>query len=603
MKRELVRSREVGEILARNGLRALAVSAGLAPRKRGTDQDDVPFSLQHTRPDMLVAALTELGTAWIKLGQVLSTRRDLLPAEYCDALETLTDHTPPVPFSVIRSAVESALDTRLESSFEHVDPHALGSASIAQVHAARTRPPASADRPGGTTGTGKPGESDGFGGSVDVGETPPSGGVSRPGLGNTTSRNAATHGNADDLDEPGSSAEQTDAPEPGLKPPAAAPLRDVVIKVRKPGVLENVTADLDIMERLVHALCRTLPELEELGVLDTVHAFSATMRAELDFDHEAAVCEEMAARFADNTMVHVPAIDRSRTTNEVLTQERVMGGIRLDNLAALKAAGLDPDEIGHRYIDALLEMVFSFGRFHADPHGGNVFVHPDGSLTFLDWGMVGTIDTATRRALLRLMIGFSLPHEGLLISALLDLAQPRRHLDRAQLRRDVGDLVRTLRDNPLAQQSATDVGNTVLRIVHAHRLRLDPAIPVVLRCLGVAEGLTRRLSPEMSLPAVAAKHARASMLRELRPDVLAEQITERLGDAIVFGHDVPARLSRVLDALESGETEMGYREDTWTRIRRQRDKENRRLVGGMLASAGMIASSITWAAWYSRRGK
>nr|WP_243886369.1 AarF/UbiB family protein [Dermatophilus congolensis] len=519
VKRGLARSREVGEILARNGLRALADSAGLSRRPSDPPRSDASIrAVENTRPEVLVSTLTELGTAWIKLGQTLATRRDLIPAEYCDALEALTDHTAPAPFADIRATIATSLGADPSALFRHIDPVPLGSASVGQVHPAIT--------------------SDG---------------------------------------------------------------REVVVKVRKPGVLENVHIDLELMERLVKAMCRARPQLEELGVIETMQTFAATLRAELDFRTEASNCEEMRSRFASDEAIAIPAVYRDLTTADVLTQERIVGGIRLDDLESMRAAGIDPDRAGRRYVDALMRMLLTFGRFHADPHPGNVYVHLDGHLTFIDWGMVGHVDTATRRALLRLIAGFAIPHEGLLISALLDLATPRRHLDRPKLRRDVGELVHILRSTTLSELSAAEVGGLITRIVRAHRLRLDPSIPVALRAMSVAEGLVRRLSPHLSLPDLAAVQAREAFGADMRPEQLRQIATDLLGDAMVFAHDLPARVSRVLDVIESGESEVTVAGDSLQKMRRQRDRDTRRLVGGMLASSGIIAGSIVWSAWYRAR--
>lgn len=358
--------------------------------------------------------------------------------------------------------------------------------------------------------------------------------------------------------------------------------------------------DLDLMERVVRALSRASPEIEALGAVDTLKAFASTMRAELDFRTEATACEEMRERFADDERVHITWIDRSLTTAEVMTQERVVG-IRIDDVGALRRAGHSPEAVGRLYADALMRMVFEFGRFHADPHAGNVIVREDGSISFIDWGMVGTLDAATRRALLRLIAGFSLPHEGLLVSALLDLASPRRRLDRTRFRRDVKGLVRMLRAAPLGELSAGDVARTVMRIVREHGLRLDPSVPVLLRAVTIADGVTRQVYPGISLLDLASRHARSALRRELQPDRLTEMAGDQLGNAFVFAHDLPARLSRLLDVLEAGEVQVALQEETIRRGQRQHDRDTRRLVGGMIASAGMVSGSVLVSAWFRER--
>jgi ubiquinone biosynthesis protein len=83
--------------------------------------------------------LVELGPAYIKLGQVLSTRPDLLPKPYIDELEHLQDDVPPMPFEVVEKTIEEELHARISKLFESFEPEPLGSASLGQVHAAILR--------------------------------------------------------------------------------------------------------------------------------------------------------------------------------------------------------------------------------------------------------------------------------------------------------------------------------------------------------------------------------------------------------------------------------------------------------------------------------
>ncbi|MBE0506506.1 MAG: ubiquinone biosynthesis regulatory protein kinase UbiB [Marinospirillum sp.] len=92
---------------------------------------------EHSRGERLRLALEELGPIFVKFGQMLSTRRDLLPFDVADELKKLQDQVPPFPAAQAKSTIEKALRMPVEEAFAEFGSEALASASVAQVHTAQ----------------------------------------------------------------------------------------------------------------------------------------------------------------------------------------------------------------------------------------------------------------------------------------------------------------------------------------------------------------------------------------------------------------------------------------------------------------------------------
>jgi ubiquinone biosynthesis protein len=123
----LGRQRHVVSVLSRHGFGLLVQHSKLPLLRRAGTLG---------RPQSLRDALEELGTTFIKLGQILSTRPDLLPDDYIAALSTLQDSLAPLPYETVRDAVVRELGATPEQLYASFDPIPLATASIGQVHAA-----------------------------------------------------------------------------------------------------------------------------------------------------------------------------------------------------------------------------------------------------------------------------------------------------------------------------------------------------------------------------------------------------------------------------------------------------------------------------------
>ena len=137
---DIRRASRVIKVLWKHGFGRIIYDYGLQPHLSILQKvGPTPKELPHDLPVRLRSVLEELGGAYIKLGQLLSVRPDLIPQEYCDEFKKLQDSVDPVPFNQIQIFIEKNLRKNLSEIYSFVNKTPIGSASIAQVYRARLK--------------------------------------------------------------------------------------------------------------------------------------------------------------------------------------------------------------------------------------------------------------------------------------------------------------------------------------------------------------------------------------------------------------------------------------------------------------------------------
>ena len=183
-------------------------------------------------------------------------------------------------------------------------------------------------------------------------------------------------------------------------------LLNVVLKIQRPGIDEIVEVDLSALRRVAGWLSRIRLVNRRADMPALMDEFANTCLEEIDYLNEASNAERFAENFADNPRIQVPQVVWERTTRRVLTQEDVTN-IKITDLDALRAAGIDPADVANEFAAVMFDQVFIHGFFHADPHPGNVFIQPQEPdengltwrMTFIDFGMMGEVPSSLGRAL------------------------------------------------------------------------------------------------------------------------------------------------------------------------------------------------------------
>lgn len=509
--RLMKRYRQIMQALAGHGFSHMFGQSGLAglialPRRvAGHPPREI---LERSAPERVRLVLEELGPAFIKLGQILSTQGDILPREYIEQLEKLQDDVPPVPVAEITRVIESELGQPLATLFADFELEPLAAASIAQVHRATM--------PDGT---------------------------------------------------------------------------DIVIKVQRPGVKEQIDLDLQILQDFARLADRHTPWGRIHNFTEMAAEFRETITEETDFRIEARYADTIRRNLEGDPRVHIPQVQWTHTTQQVLTLEYVEG-IKLSNLPALEAAGMDRARLARTLADVMLKQLLIDGIFHADPHPGNISALPGERLAFVDFGITGRLHPDHKENLGQIMLGLIRKNADMVVRAVLRTGAVPGAVDRFELRRDIERLQQKYYDVPLNQINITESMQDFLVLAHRHRVRLPAEMTLLIKAMITTDGVVRQLDPEISIVEVAKPLGQRLMAERFGPARLRRLWQENLPEYVHIASQLPLQMHDIFDQLSRGDLHIKQENPGLDRLSRNISALADRIILAMLVIVLFLGAGL-----------
>ncbi|MEO1201332.1 MAG: ubiquinone biosynthesis regulatory protein kinase UbiB [Pseudomonadota bacterium] len=459
-------------------------------------------------------ALTELGPIFVKFGQAISTRRDLLPKDIADELAKLQDEVPPFPADEAREIIEAAYGQSVDEVFERFDREPLAAASIAQVHSARI-----------------------------------AGGA------------------------------------------------EVVVKVLRPGVEEQVERDLDVLRRFARLAERYWHLGKRLKPVEVVAEYEHTILDELDLMREAANAAQLKRNFEGSDLLVVPEIYWDYCRPEVMVQERIFG-TQISDMDALREAGTNIKALAENGVEIFFTQVLRHNFFHADMHPGNIFVittDPERpKYAAVDFGIVGTLSPEDRHYLAENFLAFFDRDYQRIAQLHLDSGWVPEGTRVDQLESAVRTVCEPIFNKPLVEISFAQVLMRLFRVAQRFDVEIQPQMILLHKTLFNIEGLGRELYPELDLWETAYPVLRKWMRDRVGPDAILRDLRESLPHLREALRDLPTAVRHLSEQGAKGSLSVSvdWQAREIRELKAELERQRRQRVWLTVASVGAVLAAL-----------
>jgi predicted unusual protein kinase regulating ubiquinone biosynthesis (AarF/ABC1/UbiB family) len=392
--------------------------------------------------------LAQLGPAFIKAGQALSTRPDIVPPLLLEELAQLQDQLPGFDSALAMACIEEDLGAPVDAIFSQLDREPISAASLGQVHRGR----------------------------LHNGER-------------------------------------------------------VAVKVQRPGLREQITLDLYIV-RNIAAWMNTNVKLIRSDLVALIDELGKRVFEEMDYLNEAANAERFAALHRHNRRITVPRIFHEATSRRVLTMEWIEG-VKLTNLEAVRAIGVDPDDMVQVGVNCSLQQLLEHGFFHADPHPGNLLALADGRLAYLDFGMMSEVTRESRSGLIQAVVHLVNRNFGALSKDFVSLGFLGEEVDLEPIVPAFEKVFGQALEMGVSRMDFKAVTDDLSGVMFRFPFRVPPYYALIIRSLVTLEGIALSVDPAFKILGAAYPYFARRLMEDPDPS-LRRSLREMLFDGEEF---------------------------------------------------------------------
>lgn len=461
-------------------------------------------------PVRLRRVLENLGGTFVKLGQMLSLRYDLLPKEYCDEFSKLQDDVRPMPFRLVKQIIEEDLNQSLNRVFREFDQKPIASASIGQVHKAKLR----------------------------TGEM-------------------------------------------------------VAVKVQRPGLYDLFTADTKLLHYLARMIEKRYPEVKEYDLNTIISEFEAYSKKELDYMLEARNIEIFHNNFKNDQNVSVPKVYWEHTTRRVITMSYVHG-VKISDIADFEAYHSSMKITANNVFNAMLDQIFDYRVFHADPHPGNILLLGHNKIAFLDFGIVGRVTPDMVDGMEEILIGLLALDLDRVVSAFqgLGISDPAA-FNAKQFREDLVEKFAEYYDASNNQINFATFFTNAFDMARKYKIKLPINFILLGKAIITLQGFGAKYVPDFNLSEYMKPRVERMMKERMSPSHVYGSLRRAAINTKDFLTGLPEDLNSFFKTMKEGQKlKLEVRKSDMDRAVIELDRSSNRLVLGFIIAAIIVSNAL-----------
>jgi ubiquinone biosynthesis protein len=451
--------------------------------------------------------IEELGSTYIKLAQMLSTRPDLISLELAQEFEKLQDKVTPVDIKFITPIFKEEFGKELNEIFAQ-PLKLLATASIGQVYK----------------------------GKLLSGE-------------------------------------------------------EVVVKVLKPNIKEIIKDDLEILKQLAFLFDDYFKNYGIHSIYTIVKEFENSIKNELNFKLEAMNINRFNSFFQNDKRIKVPKVYKEYSSSKIITMDFIEG-IKVSKIEQLKQQNIDTKNVAKNGFALLCEQIFQNRFFHADPHPGNILVTDNNKISFIDFGMMGTITKEEQKVLIELISNISSKDTEKVCLSILNMTNHPFELETNEFVKDMSVIINGYMYSDLKDINIKDLFNDVTIVIAKYNISFKNSYYLFFKSLSTIEGVGRMLDPDFN----AVKNIKPIVIKFYKNQFSTKNLFEKIKklpkEMIEFLDYTPKDLKEIFKLMKNGKFKVELEHAGLQKMEESIEKSFNRLTVSIIIASTLIGSSL-----------